>query len=135
MKQFFFSAAIMLFITNFATAQNAADLKVENFKLDGWVVSFDVANRGNAEASAVDYQVYVDDVLVETKATEKLGAAQTRTLSFKLTPRPKGGAAFKSMKIVLDQNNKVSESNEANNVKSYTFKTQPGTSTTKATKH
>lgn len=135
MKQLFFSAAIMLFVSTFASAQTAPDLKIENLALSGWVFSFDVANRGNAESGAVDYQVYVDDVLVETKTTEKLGAAQTRTLLFKLTPRPKGGAAFKSMKIVLDQNNKVSESNEANNVKNYTFKTQPGTSKTKATKH
>ncbi|MGC9060640.1 MAG: CARDB domain-containing protein [Thermoplasmata archaeon] len=75
-------------------------------------VNITVRNSGNYWASKIRVNVYADDVLLSTKMVNFLNVSESKNLSFSIY----FSSSPSKIRVVLDERNKVPESNENNNV-------------------
>ncbi len=107
-------------VTFKVVAPTAPDLTVESITVtpeepvvnETITITAKIANVGNADAGAFNVSLYVNNSSIETKMIESLKAGNDTTVSFSWTPTKAGNY---TLKVVVDPDNKVSESNEANN--------------------
>jgi len=113
-------------------APKMPDLTVESIDVAGTpvvnetvTVKAKIANVGDADAGAFNVSLYADDTLVDTKTVESLTAGNNTTVEFNWTPDK---AKTYELKVVVDTDNAVKESNENNNemTKSVTVKSVTG---------
>ena len=81
---------------------------------DPITVNFTLANNGNAPSGTLQWRLFFNGNVLATESTASIGAGQSRQLSYNLGTNP---AATIPIKVQVDPNGDIEETNENNNEK------------------
>ena len=85
-------------------------------------INLTISNNGNADAKAFNVSMFVNGTKVADQRLEGLNVSSSQLITFKWTPT---AAGTYEIKIVVDPENAVDESNETNNEVSFTISVTP----------
>jgi subtilase family serine protease len=84
---------------------------------DKITITCNIANQGNSKTQDSAVNLYIDDTLIESRALPPIDAGSSLAVPFSWTST----AGNHTIKIIVDPNNTVIETNEANNEKEMEF--------------